>query len=139
MPISSLSSSVHSLISDPFCLISSSSSLIVSKVLLSFTHPPFYCLQFLSSLPQYSSSYCLSDHPNNFFAINHPSSSSLLNVPFSFSCCLTSSMSHWYSFLYSSIAFLAFSRFSLSFQVSDSAMNLFYCTKYLSFSCICLL
>ena len=119
------------------CSISSSSSFIVSIVLYPFVCPPFHCFQFLSSLPQYSSLYCLSDHPNSFFAINHPGSSPLLNISSSLSCCLTSSMSHQYSFLYSLTASFAFSRFSLPSQVSDSAMNPFHCTKYLSFSCIC--
>ena len=70
LPISLLSSSIYSLISDPFCLIPSSSSWIVSNVFLSLTCPPFHYLQFLSSLTQYSSLYLLSDYPNNFFAIN---------------------------------------------------------------------
>jgi len=65
----------------------------------------------------------------NFFFI-------FLNISFSFFCCLISSMSCQYFFLYSSIASLVFSRFFLSFQVSNSAMNSFYHTKYLSFSCI---
>ena len=118
------------------CLISSSFSLIVSIVLCPLVCPPFYCFQFLSSFPQNSLSYCLFDHPNSFFAVNHPGSSFLLNIPSSFSCYLMSSMSHQYSFLYSLTASFVFSRFSLSFQVSDSAMNLFYHTKYLFFPCI---
>ena len=132
-PILLLSSSVHSLSPELSCLISSSSSFIVSIVLCPFVCPPFHCFQFLSSFPQYSSSYYLSDHPNSFFAVNCPGSSPLLNVPSSLFCCLTSSMSHWYSFLYSLTASFAFSRFSLSSQVSDSAMNPFHHTKYLSF------
>ena len=102
-PILLSSSSVYSLSPEFFCSISSSSFFIVSIVLHSLTLPSFYCLQLLSSLPQYSLSYCLSDYLNNFFTINHPGSSSLLNVPYSFSCYLTSSMSHQYSFSYSSI------------------------------------
>ena len=46
---------------------------------------------------------------------------------------ITSSISHRYSFSYSSIASLAFSRFFFPFQVSDSAVNPFYHTRYLSF------
>ena len=133
LSILSSSSSVHSLIFDFFCSIFSSSSQIVSKVLLPLAHSPFHHLQFLSNLPQYSSSYCLSDYPNSFFAINHPSSSPLLNVPFSLSCLLTSSISHLYSFSNSLTASFTFSRFSIPSQVSDSAVNPFYCTRYLSF------
>jgi len=129
LSISSLSSSVYSLISGFFCLISSS-SLIVSKICLLL--PPFHCFQFCSNLPQYSSSYFLSDHPNNFFAVNLPGNSPLLNVSSSLSCQFTCSMSHWYSLSYSSIASLAFSKFSLPSQVSDSAVNPFQCTRYLS-------
>ena len=132
--ILSSSSSVYSLSSELSCLISSSSSFIVSIVLYPLVHPPFHCFQFLSSLPQYSLSYCLSNHPNSFFAVNHPGSSPLLNVSFSLSCHFTSSMSCQYSFSYSSTASFAFSRFSLPSQVSDSTMNPFHHTKYLSFS-----
>ena len=131
--ILSSSSSVYSLSSELSCLISSSSSFIVSIVLCSLIFSSFHCFQFLSSLPQYSLLYCLSDHPNSFFVVNCSGSSPLLNVPFSLSCCLTSSMSCWYSFLYSLTASFAFSRFSLPFQVSDSTVNPFYYTKYLSF------
>ena len=130
------SSSVHSLSPELSCSISSSSFFIVFIVLCPLICPPFYHFQFLSSLPQYSLSYCLSDYPNSFFAINCPSSSSLLNIPSSFSCCLISSMSHWYSFLYSLTASFVFSRFSLSSQVSDSAVKPFHHTRYLSFPCI---
>ena len=136
MPILSSFFFVHSLISDPFCLISSSSQ-IISKILLPFVHPPFHCLQFLSSLPQYSSSYCLSNYLNNFFTVNCSGSSSLLNIPSSSSCCLISSMSYQYSLSYSSIASLALFKSSLSSQVFDSAVNPFYHTKYLFFPCIC--
>ena len=115
LPISLSSSSVHSLTPD------SSSFLIVSMVLCPLVLPPFHHLQFLSNLAQYSSSYLLSDHPNNFLAVNRPGNSPLLNVPSSFSCFLTSSISRWYSFSYSSIASLAFPKFSLPSQVSDSA------------------
>jgi len=139
LPILSSSSSVHSLSSKFSHLISSSFSFIISIVLYPLTLSPFHHLQFLSSLLQYSSSYCLFVHLNNFFAVNHPGSSPLLNVPSSFSYYLMSSMSHQYSFSYSSIASLAFSRFSLPSQVSDSAVNPFHHTKYLSFSHICCL
>ena len=138
-PISLSSSSVHSLSPELSCLIFSFFSFIVSIVLCSLICPPFHYFQFLSSLPQYSLSYCLSDHPNSFFAVNCPGSSPFLNVSSSLSCCLTSSMSHWYSFLYSSTASFVFSKFSLPSQVSDSAMNPFYHTKYLFFPCICCL
>ena len=133
LPIFSSSSSVHSLISKFFCSISSSSS-IVSKVCLLF--PPFYLFQFHSNLLQYSLSYLLSNHPNNFFAVNPSGSSSLLNVPSSLSCLLISSISHQYSFLNSSTASFTFSKSSFPSQVSDSAVNSFYLTKYLSFYCL---
>ena len=136
MPILSSSFSIYFLISNPFCLIFSSSSQIVSKILLSLAHPSFHCFQFLSSLLQYSLLYCLSNYPNNFFTINHSGSSFLLNVPSFFSYHLMSSMFYWYSFLYPLIASLVFSRFFLSFQVFDSAVNSFHYTKYLFFSCI---
>ena len=135
-PILSSSSSVHSLSPEPPCLLSSSSSFIISMVLHPLVLPPFHCLQFLSNLAQYSSSYLLSDHPNSFLAMNHPGNSPLLNVPSSFSCFLTSSISHQYSFSYSSIASFVFSRFSLPSQVSNSAVNPFYHTRYLSFPLI---
>ena len=41
------------------------------------------------------------------------------------------------SLSYSSIASLAFSKFSSPFQVSDSAVNPFYRTRYLFFPLIC--
>ena len=85
----------------------------VSMVLRPFVLLFFHRLQFLSNLAQYSLLYFLSNHPNNFLAMNHPGNSPLLNIPFSFSCFLISSISYWYSFSYSSIASLAFSRFSL--------------------------
>ena len=131
--ISSLSSSVYSLSSEPSYLIFSSSSFIVSMVLHPLVLPPSHHLQFLSNLAQYSSSYLLSNYPNNFLAMNCPDNSPLLNIPFSFSCFLTFSISRRYSFSYSSIASLAFSRFSLPSHISDSTMNPFHCTRYLSF------
>ena len=136
LPISSLSSFIYSLISEFFCSIFSSSS-IVSKVRLLF--PPFYLFQFYSNLPQYSSSYLLFNHLNNFFAVNLSGSSSFLNVFFSLSCLFTSFISHQYSFSNSSTTSFAFSKFSFLFQVSDSVMNPFHLTKYLSFSFICCL
>ena len=138
-PISLSSSSVHSLSLELFCSIFSFSSLTISIVLRPLVCPPFYCFQFLSSLPQYFLSYCLSDHPNSFFAVNCPGSSPLLNVPFSLFCCLTSSMSCRYSFSYSLTVSFVFSKFSLPSQVSDSAVNPFYHTKYLFFPHICCL
>ena len=137
-PILLSSTSVHSLSSELFCFISSS-SFIVSMVLCPLVLSPFHHLQFLSNLAQYSLSYLLSDHPNSFFAVNHPGSSPLLNISSSLFCHLTSSMFCQYSFLYSSTACFTFSRFSLPFQVSDSTVNPFHCTKYLSFPCICCL
>ena len=137
LPISSSSSSVHSLISGSFCLISSFSSQIISKVLLPLACPPFHCLQFLSNLPQYSLLYLLSNYLNSFFAINCSSSSSLLNIPSSLSCCLIFSIFCQYSFSSSSTASFVFSKFSIPSQVLDSAVNPFYHTKYLFFSLIC--
>ena len=132
-PILLSSSSIHSLSPELSYLISSSFSFIVSIVLYPLVCFSFYHFQFLSSFPQYSLSYCLSDHPNSLFAINHSGSSPLLKVSFSLSCCLISSMSCWYSFLYSLTVSFVFSRFFLPSQVSDSAVNSFHCTKYLSF------
>ena len=134
-PISLSSSSVHSLSLELSCSISFSFSFIVSIVLCPLICSPFYCCQFLSSFPQYSLSYHLSVHPNSFFAVNCPGSSFLLNVPFSLSCCFMSSISLLYSFSYS-IAFFAFSKFSFPSQVSDSAVNPFHHTRYLSFPLI---
>ena len=116
LPISSLSSSVYSLISDSFCSISLSSFQIVSKVLLPLACLPFYYLQFLFNLLQYSSLYLLSDHSNSFFAVNCPGSSSLLNISSSPFCYLISFISCWYSFSNSSTTFFVFSKFSISFQ-----------------------
>ena len=113
-----------------------SSSLIVSIVFFFLGCPPFYHLQFLSNLPQYSLSYFLSDHPNNFFAINLPGNSLLSNIPSSLSYRFTFSMSCRYSLLNSLIASFAFPRFSLPSQVSDSTVNPFYCTRYLFFPLI---
>ena len=137
MPISLLLfSSVHSLTPE-FCFSASfSCSLIASSILLPLSHSPFYCLQFLFNISQYSWSYLLSDHPNSFLAINLPGNSPLLYILFSCSCLVTSSWSHRYSFSNSSIAFFAFFKFSLSSQISDSAVNPFQHTKYLSLSLI---
>ena len=138
-PISLSSSSVYSFIPKFPCSISSSSSLIVSIILCPLFLPPFYLLQFLSNLAQYSSLYLLSVHPNNFFAINFPGNSPLWKVLSSFSCLLMSSISLLYSLSYSSIASLVFSKFSSPFHVSDSAVNPFYHTRYLFFPLICCL
>ena len=132
LPISSSSSSVHSLTPDFSFLISFSSG-IVFIVSLFVGFLLFYRLQFFSILPQYSWSYRLSDHPYSFFAVNLPGSSLRQNVFSLRSCCATSSMSRRYSFSNSSIAFFAFSKFSLPSQVSNSAVNSFQHTKYLSF------
>ena len=123
-PISSSSSSIHSWIPN-FSFLTSSSSGIVFITSLLIDLLPFYRLQFLSNLPQYFWSYCLSDHPYNFFAVNLPGSSSHWNVLSSRSCHATSSISRQYSLLNSSIASCAFFKFSLPSQVSDSAINPF--------------
>ena len=136
LPILSSSSLVHFQIPDFFCSISSFSFQIISKVFLSLVYLSFYCLQFLSNLPQYFSSYCLSNHPNSFFTINCPSSSFLLNVLSFLSCCFISSISCWYFFSNSLTTPFVFSKFSIPFQVLDLAVNPFYCTKYLFFSLI---
>ena len=135
-PISSSSSSAYSLIPKFSCSISSCSSFIISIVLFLFAFLPFHLLQFLSNLTQYSSLHFLSDHPDNFLAINLPGNSSLMKVPSSLSCLLTSSMSCWYSFSNFSTASFALPRLSFPSQVSDSAVNPFYHTKYLSFPLI---
>ena len=132
------SSSIHSLIPIFPCSISSSSLIVSSVVLLLsgqffFHWLPFYLFQFFSNLLQYSWSYLLSIYPNNFFAINLSGNSPLLNVSSFLFCFLISSISCLYSFLNFSIASLAFPKFSLSFQVSNSTVNPFHCTKYLSF------
>ena len=131
LPISS--SSVHSQTPNFSSSVSSSSStvFIISLLtgLLLFHH-----LQFLSNLPQYSWSYCLSNHPYNIFAMNFPGNSPCLNVVSSRSCCAISSMSYRYSFSNSSIVFFAFFKFSLLSQVLDSAINPFQRIRYLSFS-----
>ena len=95
----------------------------------------FHCRQFSSNLFQYSCSYFFSPHPYNSFAVYFPGNS-LLNTFFSssISCRLVSSSSSLpYSFSNSSTRSLAFLRFSLLSQVSSSAVNPFYHTKYLSF------
>ena len=131
LPISSSSSSVHSLTPD-FSSTSSFSSGIVFIVPLFTGFLPFHCLQFVSILPQYSWSYLLSDHLYSVFAVNLSGSSLRWNVPSSHSCHATSSISRRYSFSNSSIASFAFSKFSLPSQVLDSAVNPLQRTKYLS-------
>ena len=135
-PISLSSSSVYSLILDFFCLIFFCSSFIISIVLCPFALPSFHLLQVLSNLTQYSSLYFLSDHLNNFLTINLSGNSLLLKVSSSLSCFLTSFMSCWYSFSNFSTASFALPRLSFPSQVSDSAVNPFHHTKYLSFSLI---
>jgi len=124
--ISSLFFSVYSLIPENFHLIFSFFSLIVFIVLYPLT---FQGLQLLSNLAQY---LFLSDHPNNFLAINLPDNYLFLNVSSLFYFPIFS-MSLLYSFLNSSIASFVLSRFSFPFHIFDSAMNSFYCTKYLFF------
>ena len=132
MSISSLSSFVHSRIPDFSFSISSSSGIVfIISLLTGFL--PFHHLQFFSILPQYSWSYHLSDYSYSFFAVNLPGNSPHRNVLSLHSCCATFSMSHRYSFSNSLIASFAFSKFSLPSQVSDSAVNPFQHTKYLSF------
>ena len=131
LPILSLSSFVHSLIPDFSSSISSSFSII--SIFLSPNCFPFYRLQFFSNLLQYSWLYYLSDHPNNFLAINLSGNSPLLNILSLCFCLATSFISQQYSFSNSLIAFCAFSKFSLLSHVSDSTINPFQYTKYLSF------
>ena len=88
-PISLLSFSVHSLSPEPSCSIFSFSFFIVSIVFCSLILSSFHRLQFLSNLAQYSLLYLLSNHPNNFLAVNCPGNSPFLNVPSSLSCFLT--------------------------------------------------
>ena len=131
------SSFVHSLIPNFSCSIPFSSSFIVSIVLCSLALLSFYLLQFLSNLTQYSLSYFLSDYPNNFLAVNLPGNSPLLKVPSFLSYLLMFSMSLLYSLSNSSITSFAFPKFSFPSQVSDSTVNPFHCTRYLSFSLTC--
>ena len=70
LPILSSSSSVHSLTPE-FSFLIFFFSVIVS-IFLSPDHFPFHRLQFLSSLPQYSWLYLLSDHLNSFLAVKSP-------------------------------------------------------------------
>ena len=132
LSISSLFFSIHSWTPDFSSSVSSSSG-IVFIISLFTGFLPFHHLQFLSNLPQYSWLYLLSDYLYNFFAVNFPGNSPCQNVPSSHSCHTTSSMSLQYSFSNSLIASFAFSKFSLPSQVSDSAVNPFQRTKYLSF------
>ena len=131
-PISSSSSSVHSRSPNFSSLTSFFSGIVFIGSLLTGLLP-FHRLQFLSILPQYSWSYCLSNYPCNFFTVNLPGSSPRWNVPSSYSCHATSSISRRYSLSNSSIASFAFSKFSFSSQVSDSAVNPFQHTRYLFF------
>ena len=107
-PISSLSFSVYSFIPEFPCLISSFSFFIISIALHPLFLPPFHLLQFFSNFAQYSLLHLLFDHPNNFLTVNLSGNSPLLNVPFSLSYLLTSSISLLYSFSNSSIASFAF-------------------------------
>ena len=129
----SLSSSFHFLSPDSSWPVSSFFFLIISIILYPLIGSLFQRLQFLSNLTQYSLSYILSVYLYNFLTINLPGNSPLLNVPSFLSYFLMSSISLLYSFLNSSIASFAFPRFSFPSQVSDSAINPFYCTRYLFF------
>ena len=133
--ISLSSSSVHSLISN-FSYSIPSFFFIISIIPCSLALAPFYHLQFLSSLAQYSLSYLLSAYSNSFLTINLSGNFPLLNVPFFFFCLQTSSISCRYSFSNSSTASFAFFKFFIPSQVLDSAMNPFHHTKYLSFPLI---
>ena len=135
MPILSSSSSVYSLTPRFSSLISF--SFIIVSIFLSLDCLSFHYLQFLSNLFQYSWLYYLSNHLNNFLAMNLPGNSPLLNVPFLCFYFVTSFMSQRYFFLNSLIAFCVFSKFSLLFYVSDSTVNPFQHTKYLFFSLTC--
>ena len=128
------SSSVHFLSPNSLCSISSSFSLIISMVHHHLLCLPFYHLQFLSSLLQYSLLYFLSIYPNSFLTINLPGNFPLANIPLfsSLSCLCISSISLLYSISNSSTISLAFPKFSSPSHISNSTMNLFYCTKYLS-------
>ena len=100
----------------------------------------FYFCQFLSSFFKYSSSNFLSSHPYNLFAINFPGNSPLLKSLSSaisiFSYLLTSV---FILLLNSSNASFAFPKSSFFSQISCSAINPFYCTKYFFVSLIFLL
>ena len=132
----SSSSSIYSLISNPFFSISSS-FLIISSVCLFLACLSFYCLQFCFNLSQYFLLYLLSNYPNSFFTVNLPGNSPLLNISSSCSYLLMSFMFYQYSFSNSSTTSFAFPKFSFLSQVFDSAVNPFYLTKYLSFFLIC--
>jgi len=80
----------------------------IVSIFLSPDRFPFHCLQFLSSLPQYSWSYLLSDHLNSFLTVNLPGKSLFLNILSSHSCLAISFWSCQYSFSNSSIASFAF-------------------------------
>ena len=121
LPISLSLSSIHSLTPEFSSLISSSFTIV--SIFFSPDCFSFHYLQFLSSLPQYSWLYLLSDHLNNFLVINLPGNFPFLNIPSSHSCLVMSSMSRRYSFSNSLIASFAFFKFSLPFQVSDSTVN----------------
>ena len=134
LPIS-LFSSFYSLSLDSSWPISSF-FLIIFIIFCLLISSSFQYLQFLSNLAQYSLLYLLSVHLYNFLTINLSSNFPLLNVSSSLSCFLTFSISLLYSFLNSFITSFVFSRFSFSSQVSNSAINPFYCTRYLFFPLI---
>ena len=107
----------------------------------------FHFCQFFSNLFQYLSSNFLSSHPNKIFTIYFSGNSLLLNLSasgfnFTFylfstpSCLLTSTLIFPSNLSTNSLAFSKSSSFS---QVLFSTVNLFYCTRYLSVSCIFLL
>ena len=98
----------------------------------SFGETDFHFCQFLSNFLKYSFSNFPSFHLYNIFAINFPGNSPLLksfsSAISNFSCFLTS------AFILpsnSSNTSLVFPKSSLLSQVSYSAVNLFYRTKYL--------
>ena len=109
-----------------------------SSICLSF----FHLLQFFSNFFKYSSSNFLSSYPYSSFAIYFPGNSILLYSSFSLffsttlSWCLISTPNLPSKSFTNSFAFFKSSSFS---QISLSAVNPFYHTKYLSTSLIFLL
>ena len=104
--------------------------LTVFSVFLSF---PFYHIQFLSNFFKYFFLNFPSSHPYNNFAVYLPSNSTLLK---SFSSA-NSNFSYFFISIFplkSFTNFLAFFKFSFLSQLSFSAVNLFYCTRYFTTS-----
>ena len=116
-------------------------------ILLVSLSSSFHLFQFLSNFFKYSFSNFLLSHLNNNFAVYFPGNSLLLNssaLGFIFTLHLCSTPSCLPTSVFnlssdSSTNSLAFSKSSFFFQVSCSAINLFYLTKYLSTPLIFLL